>query len=174
MLFRLAYHLGGEGMKQFLVGVLAVAVLAIGASASGLFLGTELVPWDGGMVYPIYTGGWEGPIDPVNFAWTFGLDNPGILDGWYMTNLSVLTGWPRTDNVRVGLGYELWGFYEGGALPMLRHSANATAQLKIGAARVYAKAHLPIPVPTDVPYLGVSLSLGAYIVLPELFPVEGG
>lgn len=160
-------------MKRMLIGVLLSGVLAVSAGASGLFLGAEMVPWTNETVRPIYTLGWEGPIDPVNFAWTLGFTNPVVLDDWYMTNLTVLTSWPRTENVRIGLGYELWARYGGGGITNSRHSINATGQLQVGSVRVYLKPHLPFPVGTGAPYLGVSLSIGAYIVLPDLFPQDG-
>ncbi len=166
-------------MKRALaIGMVLAALLALPAMAEGLFLGSELVPWLNGewLVMPIYTFGWEGPATGswgVGFLAMGGLMNPAILNGWYMGNMSVLMNWFRTDVVRIGLGFELWVRYVTGRLVSERNSINGTVQIHAGGFRVYGKAHLPVPVRTDLPYLGATLSIGGYLVLPTLFPKEG-
>ena len=163
-------------MKKKLIALAMAAMLAAPAMAEGLFLGSELVPWAGNTVMPIYTFGWEGPTANawgIGFLATFGLMNPAILNGWYMGNMSVLMYWPRTDKVRVGVGWELWTEYRTGRLVAERNSINSTIQVLAGGFRLYAKAHLPVPVRTGAPYLGATLSIGGYLVLPVLFN-EGG
>lgn len=164
-------------MKRGLaIGVVLGALLALPAMAEGLFLGAELVPWAGETVMPLFIGGWEGPLTMggVGFLFTAGLTNPAILNDWYMANLTVQTNWPRTENVRVGVGVEAWAYYAAGALPYYRYSINATVQLVTGPGTLYAKAHLPVPVDTSQPYLGVKVSLGGYLVLPSLFAEHKG
>ncbi len=148
----------------------------------GVFAGVELTPWvkrGEPTVMPTFLIGWEGrPTGRylTSFIGTFGFQNPAILDDWYMLNVTVMTRMPRLYQLRYGIGFETWFIYDSGQLlgsywrNRVKFSANATLSVQIGGARVYAKAHLPLPVPTGSPYLGATLSLGAYIVLPELFP----
>ena len=156
-----------------LTGVILALALIWPAAAEGLFLGAELVPWNEAHVAPIFTFGWEGPaIAPhrTGFVATFGLVNPAMLDNWYMMNLSLLAYFPRTDNIRVGVGIELWAQYSGGRITGQRNSINGTFQILAGAARLYLKPHLPYPIRTSAPYLGVSLTIGFSLLMPALLP----